>query len=146
LLSRHTQRTAEQGNGLILDWLLQQSGLYAPDMIDPLSEAAAAGAGADAKASDAGMHLALSPWLSGAAAAADVGTRTRTPAGGQRHTSKDTPPAAAAAAAADDDRSDAGVTAAPMVSSLEVLVVQPILAQQRLTTVACWSLLLQEHR
>jgi hypothetical protein len=33
-----------------------------------------------------------------------------------------------------------------MVSLLEVLVVQPILAQQRLTTVACWSLLLQEHR
>jgi hypothetical protein len=32
------------------------------------------------------------------------------------------------------------------VSALEVLVVQPVLAQQRLTTVACWSLLLHEHQ
>jgi hypothetical protein len=138
LLSRHKQRTAEQGNGLVLDWLLQQSGLYAPNTIDLLSDAAGAAAASDAD----GMQLALSPWLSGAAAAADVGTRSTTAAGTQRHSSRGNQ-AAAAAAAADGS---AGVTAAPMVSLLEVLVVQPILAQQRLTTVACWSLLLQEHR
>jgi hypothetical protein len=36
--------------------------------------------------------------------------------------------------------------AAPLVACFEVLLVQPLMEQCRLTTIACWSLLLQEHR
>jgi hypothetical protein len=35
---------------------------------------------------------------------------------------------------------------APLITTLEVLVVWPLLAQHRLTTLACWQLLLHEHQ
>jgi hypothetical protein len=38
---------------------------------------------------------------------------------------------------------DAADSSAPLITMLEVLVVRPLLAQHRLTTLACWQLLLQ---
>uniref|UniRef100_A0A383VBK2 Gamma tubulin complex component C-terminal domain-containing protein n=1 Tax=Tetradesmus obliquus TaxID=3088 RepID=A0A383VBK2_TETOB len=41
---------------------------------------------------------------------------------------------------------DAADSSAPLITMLEVLVVWPLLAQHRLTTLACWQLLLQDQR
>jgi hypothetical protein len=118
LQSRHERKTAEQGNHLILGWLMDQNGI---------------GAGAGGyDTTDATAVQQLSSAHAGARAAAAAAARAAT-----YSNEKDADSTAATARAA---------AAAPMVSALEVLVVQPILAQQRLTTVACWSLLLQEHQ
>jgi hypothetical protein len=42
-----------------------------------------------------------------------------------------------------EDGADAADSSAPLITMLEVLVVWPLLAQHRLTTLACWQLLLQ---
>lgn len=45
-----------------------------------------------------------------------------------------------------DQSADPSESSAPLVTALEVLVINPILAQHRLTTLACWQLLLQEQQ
>jgi hypothetical protein len=126
LQSRHERKTAEQGNHLILGWLMDRNGISAGVS---LGAGTSNTTGGTTDATDA-QQLSSPHARTRAAAAAAARAATYSD-------KKDLDSTAATARAA---------AAAPMVSALEVLVVQPILVQQRLTTVACWSLLLQEHR
>lgn len=109
---------------MILGWLTDEIGLGC-------RQDSGSSSSTDASSDTAGPGAETWPVAAAAAAAGAAVARAATYGQGEG------PEAAAAASAR---------AAAPIVSALEVLVVQPVLAQQRLTTVACWSLLLQEHQ
>ena len=130
LLSRSQQRGGRavfqegQGNSLIVAWLMQQNGFVG----------AVAGAAAGDSAVAAGGQAMLLP------GGGDNGNHNNDgdgDANGRGSSLQHGNPAVAAAGAR---------PAAPLVACFEVLLVQPLMEQCRLTTVACWSLLLHEHR
>jgi len=120
LMSRHQVRPENQGNRMLLDWVVQQSGV---STADDAGDAAAAGS----TYSDAAEGKQLRSGQSRKAGSGCEAGPSNKPG---------LPRQVGTQAAA----------AAPLIATLEVLVVQPLLAQQRLTTHACWNLLLHEHR
>lgn len=126
LQSRHERKREEQGNRMILGWLTDEIGLGR-------GQDSSSSTDTSSDAADPGVKKRPVAATAAAAAAAAGAAVARAATYGQG----EGPEAAAAASAR---------PAAPIVSALEVLVVQPVLAQQRLTTVTCWSLLLHEHQ